>query len=150
MQAWNCNGLTARIRAGDSGEFKKFIKDTKPDIVFLSEVRVAAANNAASRKPGPNTHFYRNRMKDNDKKSGEDAGGVNELLRCDELSPFVAYFSLANTKYAGTALLIRKESVKKPLSIRYNLDGEETDAKVHDGDGRVIYAEFSGFSLLHT
>lgn len=122
----------------------------KPDVLFLSEVRVAAANDAASRKPGPQTKWFRNRLKDNDKKSGEDAGGVHALLRSDAFSPFKTYFSLANSKYAGTAVLLREDVVQKPLFIRYNLDDEETDARVHDTDGRVIFVKFPGFALLHT
>ncbi len=149
MQAWNCNGLTARIRAGDTEEFKKFTEEEKPDVLFLSEVRVAAANNAASRKPGPHTKWFRNRMRDNDKKSGEDAVGVNSLLRSDEFSSFKTYFSLANSKYAGTALLIRKDAVQKPRFIRYNLDDEDVNADLHDCDGRVILLDCWIFYITH-
>lgn len=143
--------MTARIRSGDGDKIKAFVESVKPDLIFLSEVRVAAANNASSRKPGPNTKWYRGQMKDNDKKSKEDAVGVNSLLRSDQLALYKKYFSLANAKYAGTALLIRQDKLQKPLFCRFNLDvDDETEANVHDSDGRVIFVGFNGFSILHT
>lgn len=129
---------------------KKFVESKAPDVIFLSEVRVAAANNSASMKSGPNTKWFRNRMKENDKKSREDAAGVRSFLKTNAMAPFRAYFSLANSKYAGTAVLIRKHAVQKPSSIRYNLENDNVDDSVHDSDGRVIFVSFPTFSILHT
>lgn len=90
-------------------------------------------------------------MRDNDKKSVEDVAGVNKLLFSEQLAPYKAYFSLANTKYSGTALLIRKDKIQKPKFCRFNLDDEDkTNANVHDEDGRVIFVGFEGFAILHT
>ncbi len=107
---------------------------------------MAAANNARG-KPGPHTKFYRGRMQDDGKKAAEDANGVRALLRTKEFAPYKAYFSLADTKYAGTAILLRIERLKEPKSVRFNFDGEGDE---HDKEGRVNIVEFDEFSILHT
>jgi len=145
--AWNCNGLTARIRHGDTDAFRAYIHAEKPDVIFLSETRIAAATNSRG-KPGPHTQFYRGKMKDSDKKSEEDANGVRKFLRSEELLPYKVYWSLANTKYAGTAMLLRTENISPPKCVKYSISRE--DGGEHDSDGRIILVEFEQFSLLHT
>lgn len=125
--------------------------DFKPCVFFLSEVRLGAASNSSGGKPGPLCEWYRGIMNDKDKKSREDAASVNSLLFSRELAPYKSYFSLADTKYAGTAMFLRQDTVSQPLSIRYNLEDRAiTKANVHDPDGRVIVVEFSTFTILHT
>lgn len=89
-------------------------------------------------------------MRDSDKKSLEDMASVNAFLRSKELAMYKPYFSLADTKYAGTAMLLNTETTASPLSIRYNLERMDVKGSVHDGDGRVIVAKFNDFSILHT
>lgn len=150
LQAWNCNGLTSRLRGPDGPDIKSYVATHMPDIIFLSEVRVSAANNSACNKPGPHTKWFRSRMRDSDKKAREDVGLVNALLFSKELKCYKVYLSLADSKYAGTAMLVNMHSVRLPTLVRYNLEGNGVKAAVHDAEGRVIYARFGSFSVLHT
>jgi len=61
---------------------------------------------------------------------------------------YTVKWSLSDRKYAGTALLIKKEVVR-PTSIRYNLD-ISLDPDEHEEEGRVICATFEQFTLLMT
>lgn len=122
----------------------------KPDVIFLSEVRVSAASNNSDGKPGPHTKFFRSRMRDNDKKALEDVVLVRSFLSSEEFSKYKLYLSLANTKYAGTAMLLNTRTTGMPISVRYNLDKMNVKGSIHDSDGRVIVAKFEGFSILHT
>lgn len=119
-------------------------------MIFLSEVRVAAANNSSTGKPGPHTKWFRSRMRDSDKKALEDVSLVNAFFNSNQLAKYKPYLSLADTKYAGTAMLLNTETTAAPISVRYNLQRMDVKGSVHDDDGRVIVAKFSGFSILHT
>lgn len=111
---------------------------------------MSAANNCSGGKPGPNTKWYRSRMRDSDKKALEDIKLVNSLLSSKEFSDYKSYLSLADTKYAGTAMLLNTANVRKPISVRYNIDGNDVKASVHDPEGRIILAKFENISILHT
>lgn len=138
--------MTARVRGKNGKEIQEFLAKYEPDVMFLSEVRMAAANNARG-KPGPNTKFYRSRMEDDGKKAAEDANGVRALLRTKEFAPYKTYFSLADTKYAGTAILLRIEQLKEPESVRFKFDDKDDE---HDKEGRVNVVEYDEFVILHT
>eukprot|EP00177_Eucheuma_denticulatum_P004621 GFKZ01008409.1.p1 GENE.GFKZ01008409.1~~GFKZ01008409.1.p1 ORF type:complete len:404 (+),score=39.28 GFKZ01008409.1:128-1213(+) len=148
IMAWNCNGLTSRLRAGDTPEIESFVAKRNPDLIFLSEVRVSAATNSTLSKPGPNAKIFRSRMRDSDKKSFEDTKLVNKFLFGKVMRRYKTYLSLADTKYAGTAMLVNTESLQVPSRVKYNLDGDKV--KGHDNEGRVIFATFDGISILHT
>lgn len=111
---------------------------------------MCAANNSACDKPGPHTKWFRSRMRDSNKKAREDVELVNTLLFSKELKPYKAYLSLADSKYAGTAMLVNKSAMRLPISVRYNLGVSEVKGSEHDAEGRVIYATFGDFSILHT
>lgn len=111
---------------------------------------MAAANNCAGGKPGPNAKWFRSRMRDSDKKALEDMALVNTFLHSKELARYRPYFSLADTKYAGTAMLLNIETTACPVSVRYNLERIDVKGSVHDEEGRVIVAKFKDFSILHT
>lgn len=149
-KAWNCNGLTSRLLNNDGPAIRAFVRKISPDVIFLSEVRVAAANNSSSAKPGPNTKWFRSRMRDGNKKALEDVVLVKAFLRSEEMAKYKAYFSLADTKYAGTVMLLNTETTSPPTSIRYNLERMDVKGSVHDSDGRVIVAKFRETSILHT
>lgn len=77
-------------------------------------------------------------------------GDLNQLLHSPECEHYKVYFSLADTKYAGTAMFVNTETTALPTSIRFNLKTLDVKRTVHDTDGRVIFAKFPGFSILHT
>lgn len=120
--------------------------------MFLSEVRVGCANNCApSSKPGLHTKRFRSRMRESDKKTIHDAALVRSLLSTQQLAGYKVYFSLADTKYAGTAMLLNTKTTQLPISVRYNLQPPSTVKPfVHHSDGRIIIAKFADFSILHT
>lgn len=122
----------------------------EPDVIFLSEVRLPAANNCPKGKPGPHTKWYRSRVRDSEKKALEDLSLVNRFLFSKPMSKYKVYFSLADTKYAGTAMLLNTATMRAPLGIRYNLEGKDVKSSVHDPDGRVIVVRFEDFTVLHT
>ncbi|TXG51347.1 hypothetical protein EZV62_023871 [Acer yangbiense] len=70
-------------------------------------------------------------------------------LLCALSSPpfgdFQIWWSLADSKYAGTALLVKK--CLQPKKVSFSLD---KSASKHEPDGRVILAEFETFRLLNT
>ena len=117
--------------------------------MFLSEVRIAAANNSVG-KPGPHTTWFRSKMKESDKKSTDDANLVRSFFDSPEFSSYRLYLSLADIKYAGTAMLLNTETTQLPKSVRYNLEQVGKKGSIHDHDGRVIVAKFGDFSILHT
>lgn len=150
-QCWNCNGLSPRLRASNGVDtLRKFIADKSPDVLFLSEVRLPAAHNAAPKKPSADTIFHRSQIRGSDASSIADLDLVNQLLKSAECVDYKAYFSLANTKYAGTAMLLNTRTTELPLSVRFNLHTMDVKGSVHDSDGRVIVAKFRQFSILHT
>jgi exonuclease III len=66
-----------------------------------------------------------------------------------EFAPYQAYFSLADSKYAGSAVFLNKTELSKPISVRYNLGDENTmSAKEHHTDGRIIVIEVSSIFEL--
>lgn len=110
---------------------------------------MCAANNSSSGKPGPNTKWFRSRMKDSDKKSLVDVKQINELIFSKQLRHYTPYFSLADTKYSGTAMFVNTKRLKIP-KVRYNLHTKDLKASIHNPEGRVIYARFQDFAILHT
>ena len=81
-------------------------------------------------------------------------GNAAAAREADLLSTFIrahnyrAYFSLADSKYAGSALLVRRD-VTPPAALRYSLD-LSAPASTHTTDGRVIVASFESFDVLGT
>ncbi|KAL6905827.1 hypothetical protein ACP4OV_003428 [Aristida adscensionis] len=70
------------------------------------------------------------------------------VLRALSSSPFKDYrvwWSLSDSKYAGTAMFIKKKF--EPKKVSFNLDRSSSK---HESDGRVIIAEFESFLLLNT
>ncbi|XP_010248775.1 PREDICTED: DNA-(apurinic or apyrimidinic site) lyase isoform X2 [Nelumbo nucifera] len=77
-----------------------------------------------------------------------DVIALQILMRAISNAPFGNYrvwWSLADSKYAGTVLFVKK--CFKPKNIFFSLD--RTVSK-HEPDGRVILAEFESFRLLNT
>lgn len=150
-KAWNCNGLTPRLRSEpDTRQIREFVKKFKPDVMFLSEVRVSAAIKIVNGENGRQTKRIRSQMRDNDRQSSRDTSLVHSLMSSSELRSYKPYLSLADTKYAGTAMLHNTETTVKPKKVRYNLERPCVNGSNHNPDGRVIYAVFDGFSILHT
>ncbi|KAH0467564.1 hypothetical protein IEQ34_002597 [Dendrobium chrysotoxum] len=81
--------------------------------------------------------------------SSESMGGngmvIMRVLSSPPFQNYRVWWSLSDSKYAGTALLIKNHC--KPKKVSFSLDGK---ASKHEPDGRVILAEFESFYLLNT
>lgn len=134
---WNCNGLPVRLTAGDKPEILTFLAEHAPDVFCLGEVRAAAACGTPGARKGdgaPRDHGRIGATGETQRKDKQVLDAFLEEVRED----YCAYYSLAEYKYAGTAVLVRKSAVCKPKSVRYNADLEAED-KVHHPEGRVRF-----------
>ncbi|KAK1290744.1 Apurinic endonuclease-redox protein [Acorus calamus] len=134
---WNANSLLLRVK-NNWPEFSSFVRSLDPDVIAIQEVRMpAAGSKGAPKNPGE--------IKDDTNLS---RGEKQTLMRALSSPPFEGYrvwWSLSDTKYGGTALLVKKHM--QPLKVYFNLDRK---ASKHEADGRVILAEFDSFYLLNT
>lgn len=148
--AWNCNGLTVRLSSrDDAAALLGFVEDHQPHVFCLSEVRLPAHCLSSNAKRGDGLPRVRHKIAQNNKKQQADKSLLDKLLSSPVFSCYKPYFSLADYKYAGTAIFVKQSMVLKPLIVRYNLDAE-APAEQHDVEGRVIYMEWESLAVLHT
>ena len=143
MVTWNCNGLSTRLRQPrDVAAFEQLLKDVDPDAVLLQEVKLAASGPPGAKR-GDGQPRNRQNLKRDDASSAEDCRLVKQWLKSEAMAPYDAYFSLADWKYAGTCLLLKK---KFHADVRYSLRRNAPPEQ----EGRVVVAEFPTFVLLNT
>ncbi|GAB66275.1 AP endonuclease, partial [Plasmodium cynomolgi strain B] len=143
---WNMNSITVRYKNKEKwNAFMSFFNRINADVLCFQEVRLPAMNldNVKNAKDGKRD---RGRVKNTDQKSQVDFEIMEQILKKD-FHNYNAYFSLANIKYSGQLVLIKRSIPVK--SIRYNLSFD-ADPSEHHEEGRVIVAEFSNFFLLST
>ncbi|XP_022923651.1 DNA-(apurinic or apyrimidinic site) lyase [Cucurbita moschata] len=134
---WNANSLLLRVK-NDWPEFTKFVTNFDPDIIAIQEVRIpAAGSKGASKNQGE--------LKDDTSTSREEKQMLMRALSSPPFANYRVWWSLSDSKYAGTALFIKK--CFQPKKVFFNLD---RIASKHEVDGRVILAEFEEFRLLNT
>ncbi|MBA0744139.1 hypothetical protein Gogos_006776, partial [Gossypium gossypioides] len=134
---WNANSLLLRVKS-NWPEFSNFVSNLDPDVIAIQEVRMpAAGSKGAPKKPGE--------LKDDTSSSREEKQILMRALSSPPFGNYHVFWSLADTKYAGTALLVKK--CLRPLKVSFSLDG--TVSK-HEPDGRVILAEFETLRILNT
>ncbi|KAK5777181.1 Exodeoxyribonuclease [Gossypium arboreum] len=134
---WNANSLLLRVKS-NWHEFSNFVSNLDPDVIAIQEVRMpAAGSKGAPKKPGE--------LKDDTSSSREEKQILMRALSSPPFGNYHVWWSLADTKYAGTALLVKK--CLRPLKVSFSLDG--TVSK-HEPDGRVILAEFETLRILNT
>lgn len=92
--AWNCNSLSSRLaEKANRAELLAFIKEQKPDVFFLSEVRAAAYAYSPGARKGDGSKRARSKLANSD-----SAILINAFLREPGLSDYHVYFSLADWK----------------------------------------------------
>ncbi|EPT25568.1 exonuclease III APE [Toxoplasma gondii ME49] len=144
---WNVNSIAARIR--DSRQwfyFSRFLQKIDPDILCLQEVKLAA-HGPPGAKRGDGMPRDHGRIKDSDKVSSVEARELREALHT-LLPNHSLLISLADWRYSGQMMFIRKDV--QVCSLRYNLSLDGCPAHEHDFEGRVILAEFEAFCVLTT
>ena len=114
--AWNADSLLPRVKKNAS-ELGAFLTTTKPDVVFVSEVRMPARGPPGA-KPKDGKPRERGALSRADKKASEEAEAIGSLLARHQ---YRAYYSLADQKYAGSALLVRRgvEHIAQPRQARH-------------------------------
>ncbi|ETW52269.1 exodeoxyribonuclease III [Plasmodium falciparum Palo Alto/Uganda] len=150
---WNMNSITVRYKNKKKwDEFMNFFNNLNADVLCFQEVRLPAMNlsetcdNKNKNKNKNDGIRDRGKIKNSDQKSLADYEIMEQILN-DDFKDYNAYFSLANIKYSGQLVLVKKNIHIE--SIRYNLFFEN-NAHIHHDEGRVILVEFSNFFLLST
>lgn len=138
FMSWNANSFFLRIK-NNLEELGSFIRRVDPDIIAIQEVRIPAAG----RKGEPKNQ---GEMKDDTNPARDERQIMMRALSRPPFGSYKVWWSLADTKYGGTALLVKQ--CFKPLSVKFSLD--QIDAKKHEVDGRVILAEFEQFFVMNT
>lgn len=134
---WNANSFL--LRAKNNGpEFSKFVATLDPDIIAIQEVRMPAAGSKGAPK-------NQGELKDDTNASREEKQVLMRALSSPPFGNYRVWWSLSNSKYAGTALLVNK--CFKPKKVSFSLDPA---VKKHEPDGRVTLAEFETFRFLNT
>ncbi|CAH9148161.1 unnamed protein product [Cuscuta epithymum] len=134
---WNANSFLLRIK-NNWPEFTKFVETIDPDVIAIQEVRMASAGSKGAPK-NPRE------IKDDTNPSREEKLIITRALSSLPFKNYDVWWSLSDSKYAGTALLVK--NCFQPKKVSFSLDG--TGSK-HEPDGRVILAEFETFQLLNT
>ncbi|GAW80762.1 AP endonuclease (DNA-[apurinic or apyrimidinic site] lyase) [Plasmodium gonderi] len=143
---WNMNSITVRHKNKEKwNNFMNFFHKINADVWCFQEVRLPALN-LLNGKIEKDDKRDRSKVKNTDQKSQIDFEIIENILKKD-FTNYNAYFSLANIKYSGQLVLIKKSIPVK--SIRYNLFFDK-DPNIHHDEGRVILVGFSNFYLLST
>ncbi|CAI5458748.1 unnamed protein product, partial [Closterium sp. Yama58-4] len=107
---------------------------------------------AAGRKGGP---LNQSELKDDTKQAREERQFMQHALASPPFSLYRVWWSLAPTKYAGTAVLLKRALLPHLLSASFSLDvGAAEQGKQrrqqHEADGRAIILEFPSIRLVNT
>lgn len=134
---WNANSFLLRVK-NNWPEFTKLVSTLDPDVIAIQEVRMpAAGSKGAPKNP--------RELKDDTSSSREEKQILMRALSSPPFGNYRVWWSLADSKYAGTALLVK--DCFQPKKVSFSLD--RTVSK-HEPDGRVILAEFETFRIMNT
>ncbi|CAI5467196.1 unnamed protein product [Closterium sp. Yama58-4] len=145
IMSWNANSFLLRLRH-DRAELLGFINKHSPDVIAIQEVRMPAAG----RKGGP---LNQSELKDDTKQAREERQFMQHALASPPFSLYRVWWSLAPTKYAGTAMLLKRSLLPHLLSASFSLDvrtAEQGKQRKHEADGRAIILEFPSIRLVNT
>lgn len=140
---WNANSLLNRLKS-DAALVKAFLEERRPDILFVSEVRMAAAAPPGAKR-GDGKPRRRGEPSRTTPEQSKEADLVFSFLRAQG---YKAWWSLSDSKYSGAALLVRR-GCTPPDKIHFSLD-TAAPASAHHPEGRVIGCSFPSFDLLGT
>ncbi|KAG0450081.1 hypothetical protein HPP92_026949 [Vanilla planifolia] len=134
---WNANSFLLRLKK-NFAEFSKLVQALDPDAIAIQEVRIpAAGSKGAPKNPS--------KLKDDTSASREEKQVLMRALSTSPFNNYQVWWSLSDSKYGGTALLIKREL--QPENVSFSLDRKSSK---HEPGGRVILAEFESFYLLNT
>lgn len=133
---WNCNGLTVRLTKHNGSEIKEFlefVRNEKPDVITLQEVRMKSGSEKRRSEISTATKTY---IEDHD---------AFMIFKRKLASEYKIHLTLASKKYAGQAIFIRFDVEQPQLSYNFSKSCSPQD---HHEEGRVIIAEFQSILLL--
>ncbi|XP_076901961.1 DNA-(apurinic or apyrimidinic site) endonuclease-like isoform X1 [Bidens hawaiensis] len=137
LLTWNANSFLLRVKS-NWPEFTSFIDNIDPDVICIQEVRMPAAGaKGAPKNP--------RELKDDNNSSREEKLIITRALAGPTFRKYDVWWSLSDSKYAGTALFVKK--CFPPKKVSFNLD---SSVSKHEPDGRVIIAEFESFRIMNT
>ena len=143
--AWNANSLLNRIEK-DKSAVAEFLTTDAPDLILVTEVRMPAAGPAGCKKDDGKPR-RRSEISKATAAQAREADVIASFLRTHN---YRAYYTLSDSKYAGTALLVRRDRAQPdPASLRYTLSDGGPPGQ-HTVEGRVIRCSFADFELLGT
>ena len=140
---WNAAGLLHRVTE-NADELGAFLLQYHPDILLVTEVRMPAAGPPGCKR-GDGQPRRQGELARQTVTQQREADLIEESLSGHG---YQAYWSLSESKYAGTGLLVRRDR-EQPTQLRYNLD-PATCGEQHSAEGRVIVASWEEFQLLGT
>ncbi|CAN1294230.1 DNA-(apurinic or apyrimidinic site) endonuclease [Linum perenne] len=112
---WNANSFLLRVK-NNWPEFSNLVSRIDPDVIAVQEVRMpAAGSKGAPKNPGE--------IKDDTSSSREEKQILMRALSSPPFRDYRVWWSLGDTKYAGTALLVKK--CCHPLKVSFSLDRTE-------------------------
>ncbi|THF98581.1 hypothetical protein TEA_028866 [Camellia sinensis var. sinensis] len=178
---WNANSFLLRVK-NNWPELTKFVQTFDPDVIAIQvtqfsfcsaffimglvlfggfvrltsvgigrTVRMpAAGSKGAPKNPGE--------LKDDTNASREEKQILMRAISSPPFRNYNVWWSLSDSKYAGTALFIKKCFQPKKVSFSLDRTVEQSNdnhcllmiASKHEPEGRVILAEFESFYLLNT
>eukprot|EP01018_Ginkgo_biloba_P023207 Gb_34536 [translate_table: standard] len=140
FMSWNANSFLLRLKKNRS-ELADFVQRLDPDVIAIQEVRIPAAGcKGGSKNQG--------QLKDDTSSSREEKQILMRAILSPPFSNYRVWWSLGDTKYAGTALFVKHQF--QPQKVTFSLDHTESSALKHEVDGRVIVAEFESFRFVNT
>lgn len=140
FMSWNANSLLLRLKKNRT-EIADFVQRLDPDVIAIQEVRIPAAGGKGGSK-------NQGELKDDTSSAREEKQTLMRAISCPPFSNYRVWWSLGDSKYAGTALFVKHQF--RPLKVAFSLDQTGSSALKHEVDGRVIVAEFEGFRLLNS
>ncbi|KAK9995560.1 hypothetical protein SO802_020246 [Lithocarpus litseifolius] len=112
FMTWNANSFLLRVKK-NWPVFTKLVTSFDPDVIAIQEVRMpAASSKGAPKNPGE--------LKDDTSSSREEKQILMRALSSPPFANYRVWWSLADSKYAGTALIVKK--CFQPKKIFFNLD----------------------------
>ena len=146
--SFNANGFASRIFQ-NMDSIQNLLKIEDPDIICIQECKLAAHCDSTNAKRGDGKPRRRHALSTSSKKSREEFYKIKSALQEGLLKNYEIYWSLSDWKYAGTAMLIKRDI--SILSKRYTIPSEKNiHSNKHHKDGRVMIFEFDKFILMNT
>eukprot|EP00903_Cladosiphon_okamuranus_P008807 g8434.t1 len=144
---FNVNGGIPRMTK-DWREIDAFVTNEGPDLIVFQEIRLPAKGPPKC-KPTENAGRKRGQMKDDTKKDRDDIALVDRTLRA--LARKLGYrvvMSLANSKKAGSAALIKNDCPAEELYFSFDPSKEGGLSKEHDTEGRVMVLKYPSVTVV--